>query len=875
MEATAAWDVSIGDPSVIVLVLDTGVQQDHPDINQVTGRDFTSDAPSNPNGGPFGQYDSHGTWVAGCISEKINNGIGSVGIAPGVKVASARCYNHTQADGSFTIQFSWVVDALNWGQLIGARVSNNSNGYGAPSGAIESAYASTRANGMVHFASAGNGAVDWISYPSTILSVNSVGAARGADQSSPFTQWGTGLKYMAPGEGIYTTDRTGAAGRSSGDYITVDGTSFASAYAAGVAALIISKNPNFSVAEVENQLQSSCNDMDPPTFDTGTGYGMIDAFRALTITPATPPNPFPPPRLSSVKLFYLGVQRLAADPRRPRVYATEPASNSIVVIDTTTLSITATVPVGPSPLGLAVSADGTKLWVANSGSTTNGITVIDLNNLTTVGSFSTPVAPSSIVEGRDNRLYVSAKQGWNGVMQFDGATGTYQGSIGSFYDNEFLATSPDRKKLYCAGSSSPASLTVFDISTASATYIQENDGSGAIDLKVSHDGNFLYGPGPSGAGNSYGYGTQLLSASDIHNILGVFDTGPYPGPVAFSNDGALLYQSRAFNGVEIKIFDTRSSAMLDDVRADRKLGYAPFRANDLVVDSSGAYLFAAMYVSPTTNELRIYATNRNDPLKLASQAMNVSTRLSVETGDNVGIGGFIITGNQSKQVLVRGIGPALSQFHIADVLADPIIELHDSTRAIIATNDNWKDTQQAAIQATGLAPQNDLESAILMTLSPGSYTVILRGTNQSSGVGLVEVYDLTPADGSKLYNISTRGRVQLGDNVMIGGFILGGGAGNTKVIVRAIGPSLAQYGLQALADPTLELHDGNGALIYQNDDWQSDQQQEITATGLAPPDTHESALVQTLQPGNYTAIVRGKNNTTGVALVEVYNLETN
>jgi hypothetical protein len=259
-----------------------------------------------------------------------------------------------------------------------------------------------------------------------------------------------------------------------------------------------------------------------------------------------------------------------------------------------------------------------------------------------------------------------------------------------------------------------------------------------------------------------------------------------------------------------------------------------------------------------------------------SQPTNVSTRLRVETGDNVGIGGFIITGNQSKQILVRGIGPALSQFHIANVLADPIIELHDSTRATIATNDNWKDTQQTAIQATGLAPQNDLESAILMTLSPGSYTVILRGTNQSSGVGLVEVYDLSPADGSKLYNISTRGRVQLGDNVMIGGFILGGdGGGSLTVLVRAIGPTLAQFGLQALADPTLELHNGNGALIYQNDDWQSDQEQEITDTGLAPSDPHESAIVQTLPPGNYTAIVRGKNSTIGIALVEVYNLQTN
>src|SRR3982074_997758 len=156
IKATSAWDITLGSPSVIVLILDVGVQQNHPDINQVTGKDFTTDAASNPEGGPFGVYDNHGTWVAGCISERINNGLGTAGIAPGVKVASARCYNNTQSDGSSTFQFSWVVDALNWGQSIGARVSQNSNGYTVTSSAIESAYTNTRTNGMVHFASAGN-----------------------------------------------------------------------------------------------------------------------------------------------------------------------------------------------------------------------------------------------------------------------------------------------------------------------------------------------------------------------------------------------------------------------------------------------------------------------------------------------------------------------------------------------------------------------------------------------------------------------------------------------------------------------------------------------------------------------------------------------
>jgi hypothetical protein len=540
MKATSAWDITLGSPSVIVLILDSGVQQDHPDINQVTGKDFTTDAPSNPNGGPVGQYDNHGTWVAGCISGRINNGLGTTGIAPGVNIFSARCYNNTDQDLNFSFEFSWLIDALNWGQSHGARVSNNSNTFNETSSALESAYATTRANGMVHFAAAGNGGTSSISYPASIPTVNAVTAANRFGQRSSSSQYGTGLKFTAPGEEIFTTDRTGIAGGASGDYVFASGTSFASGYAAGVAALIVSQNPSFSVTDIENKMQATCTDLGPAGYDTGFGYGMLNA--------------------------YLAVKR--------------------------------------------------------------------------------------------------------------------------------------------------------------------------------------------------------------------------------------------------------------------------------------------------------------------SQPLNVSTRLRVETGNNVMIGGFIITGNASKKVIIRAIGPSLAQFNLTNLLADPVLELHGPNNALIVSDDNWRDTQQTEIQASGLAPQDDLESAIVATLPPGGYTAIVRGKNQTSGLGLVEVFDLDTAADSRLANISTRGFVQTGNNVMIGGFIIGGG-GSLKVVVRAIGPSLAQFGLQALADPTLELHNGNGALIYQNDDWQSDQEQEITATGLAPSDIHESAIVQTLQPGGYTAIVRGKNSATGIALVEVFNLETN
>jgi plastocyanin len=258
----------------------------------------------------------------------------------------------------------------------------------------------------------------------------------------------------------------------------------------------------------------------------------------------------------------------------------------------------------------------------------------------------------------------------------------------------------------------------------------------------------------------------------------------------------------------------------------------------------------------------------------ASQPLNISTRLGVQTGENVMIGGFIITGNASKKVIVRAIGPSLQQAGINDALADPIVELHGSDGSLIMGNDDWKVTQEAEIQATGVAPQNNLESAIIATLPPGNFTAIVSGKNAATGVGLVEVYDLDQAVDSKLANISTRGPVGNGSNVMIGGFILGGGTGNSNVIVRALGPSLTQAGINgALADPTLALHDGNGALLKSNDNWKESQQTEIQATGIPPQNDLESAITATLPPGAFTAIVAGKDGAVGVGLVEVYRLQ--
>jgi hypothetical protein len=241
------------------------------------------------------------------------------------------------------------------------------------------------------------------------------------------------------------------------------------------------------------------------------------------------------------------------------------------------------------------------------------------------------------------------------------------------------------------------------------------------------------------------------------------------------------------------------------------------------------------------------------------------------------IGGFIISGNSPRKVIVRALGPSLGASGIIDFLTDPTLDLRAADGSRIGFNDNWKDTQQAEIEATGVPPPNDLEAAIVATLPPGSYTAILRG-NQATGIALLEIYDLDHATDSKLANLSTRALVQTGDRVLIGGFMLGG-TGPRTVVVRAIGPTLTQAGLaNALADPTLELRDSDGALLFANDDWKEDGAHGVLANaikiiGLAPVDDRESALMATLPTGPYTAIVAGKNGSVGTGLVEVYNVQ--
>jgi PKD repeat protein len=281
----------------------------------------------------------------------------------------------------------------------------------------------------------------------------------------------------------------------------------------------------------------------------------------------------------------------------------------------------------------------------------------------------------------------------------------------------------------------------------------------------------------------------------------------------------------------------------------------------VVTDSRGK-------VSSNTAHLLIEVEQTSSPS--AAQLLNISSRLRVQNGDNTLIGGFIVTGNDPKKVVVRALGPSMN---LPGVLADPTVELHDSTGAEVTTNDNWGDSpEHSQIEAAGLAPTNPKESAVMRTLNPGNYTAVVRGKNNTTGTAVVEAYDLDALNNSKFANLSTRGFVETGDNILIGGFITGNRNGAINVLVRAMGPSLAGVVPTPLADPILELHNSNGATLAINNDWQDSQKAEIEKTGAPPGNAKESAVVIGLPPGGYTAIIRGVNSTTGNALVEVYNL---
>ncbi len=494
-----------------------------------------------------------------------------------------------------------------------------------------------------------------------------------------------------------------------------------------------------------------------------------------------------------------------------------------------------------------------------------------------VGSYTVPSALGDDVRGlafgADGLLYADMARGSAGfavhALQSDGTVVTsYAGPVYIAGNASYGKIAMDNRYLYVCGQDTLTRFLLGDPLSGTPIYT----GFGIVDVKPLPNGHLFVATGSSvdeiTTSGTLVRRVQLTGGQFFSSIRGI-EYNPATNILFVTHLGYSSFNFRIM----------RVNATTGALLSSTEFNYA----DDLFIDSSGSLLVGS------TNQIpRFYSQDLVPGSNLGSaqqtfvaqyapaQALNISTRMRVETGNNVLIGGFIINGNAPKNVVVRGIGPSLAPFGIPDVLADPTLELRDSSGAIVRQNDNWQDDPAQAAQLTtlGLGLQNPNESGLIASLSPAAYTAALAGKNGGTGVGLVEIYDTNPGGDSQLANISTRGFVLTGSNVMIGGFILGG-ANNTHVVVRGIGPSLAPFGLSpVLDDPTLELRDSNGALLVSNDNWQDDpvSAAQLTARGLAPTNAAESGIQVSQFPGAFTAILAGKNGGTGIGLVEIYNV---
>ena len=489
------------------------------------------------------------------------------------------------------------------------------------------------------------------------------------------------------------------------------------------------------------------------------------------------------------------------------------------------------------------------------------IVILNLDNL----SSATNHNGGAIHFGPDGKLYIGVGENANGAnaQSLSNLLGKMlrinaDGTIPP--DNPFYNTATgNNRAIWALGlrnpftfAFQPGTTRLFINDVGESTYEEINDGIAGS----NYGWPITEGPTSNSAFRGpiyfYGHGTNNVTGCAI--VGAAFYNPPVP-QFPSSYTGKYFFADLC-NGW-IRVFDPS---------AGTATGFATGIVNpvDLHVGSDGALYYLAR--GSGGQVFRISA--------LPAQALNISGRARVEIGEGVAISGFIITGPEPKRVGVRGIGPSLANFGVSGPLADPVIQLSRGDGSLVMANDNWKNTQQAEITGAGLAPSNDKEAALIATLTAGNYTAIVTGKNGGTGVALAEVYDLDQAADSRLANVSTRAQVGTGPDVLIGGFITGNKIGATRVAVRALGPSLQQFGIaNPLPDPRLELRNANGALLASNDNWQSDASQAalISSYGLAPPNNLESAIAISLAPGPYTAIVTGKNNQTGIGLIEIYD----
>ena len=619
------------------------------------------------------------------------------------------------------------------------------------------------------------------------------------------------------------------------------------------------------------------------------GSGVAEADLTLRVYLAIPPNDPPDAMMSG------GSDQILMDNQRSRIYCGH--VDGITILDTQTRSVVKTI-ADRTVVSMALSPDGKRLWFVST-FMNRRVAWVDLDNLDNI--VEVPVSDSVyyVREGLDLRLYGSVLNG--DVLQMDANTGAVQQRFRPStdfrpYGPPLLELSPDRKTLYVGDSfyvgtslSPHGSLSRYDVATATPTLLQRVEMSAPYfwGLTAAPDGESVYVvPGTfEGWGSWFPHGTLCLAAQDLTQLRGFL---PYRGtgkPPTLSADGRLVLQSvvRGDGGANctgfVEIFSASTFTLLKTLTLGSVTslgGGASVAVSSAVADPDYSHIFVwgstgnGIPIGVGLTGMFVYNTaSPAAPATPAKSLLNLATRMVTERGDNALIGGFIVTGVGQKDVVVRALGPSLP---ISGRVADPILEVYDSAGNKVAQNDNWN-SNRATLLATGLAPIDEHEAAFFCVLEPGAYTVVVRNVSDASGITLLEIYDLNAGSASRIANLSTRGQVFSGDNVMIGGVIIGGTV-STNLVVRAIGPSLRNKGISnALSDPTLDIHDGYGVLIAHNDDWQTSPERKFADFGLAPSDDKESAVFLAATPGNYTAIVRGGDGGTGVGLVEFYNLQ--
>jgi len=492
---------------------------------------------------------------------------------------------------------------------------------------------------------------------------------------------------------------------------------------------------------------------------------------------------------------------------------------------------------------------------------------------------------ASLVVGSDGNIY-SGRAG--GVYQINPATKEFQ-SVSSGVNNNVTSIDPTKTTLYVGWKDTPLATVPTGANFGPGTpHAISGDDTVASGLAFLPDGSVWYTTG----------------GEDRLGNVGTIDLATYVTTRKLTNVSATAITYDSFTG-DIFTAGIDGIAQIDPVTGTVVSTWTNPQGQGLFIGNLAATGAGHLLAFDSSNLLRIWDFSSGSKLiggagtviasapttvtsgglylakVVAPHLLNISTRLNVGTSDNVLIGGIIITGADTKQVVLRAIGPSLGVFGVTGVLADPTLDLYDGSGMLIASNDNWMDNSaqdQMTLTDNNLAPTDDAESALVANLEPGAYTAIVRGAGDTTGVALVEAYDLdNGATDSNFANISTRGFVETGDNVMIGGFILGGGSGGVaQVIVRGIGPSLAAFGVtNPLADPSISLFDGEGNLIASNDNWMDDpNMQMVSDDGLAPGDPNESALYEMLPSGAYTVVLSGVGDTIGVGLIESYDVDS-